>query len=114
MIEVSSSKWSRIPGRSKKRKTEKSQVEPSCDFSQICSEGLETLLETLKLRGSYHPTEDVQGLQKAFLERIADSAMCLPNTAGRPSEVGKLPHGKVISKLMALERLKAESLCFKN
>ena len=48
----------------------------------VCSEGLENLLEAVRQKGSYHPTEDVKGDQKAFLAGIAESAINLAATAG--------------------------------
>ena len=70
------------PGKSKRQRLETGSTELSAEPSQLYSEGLEALLEAVRQKGSYHPTEDVRGDQKAFLAHIAESAMSLSDTVG--------------------------------
>ena len=49
------------------------------------STGLEALLNAVRQSGCYHPTEDPGGTQKAFLSRIADSALHIADSPGLPS-----------------------------
>lgn len=71
-----------LSGSTKRQKVENGAPHQAADLRETCSEALDALLETVRQKGSYLPIEDVKGVQKSFLCRIAGSVMSSSESAG--------------------------------